>query len=155
MPSAKALKYEQQNNWLSRFGSDDDSDDFFATIKDFPSHEVQKLISDILTREISQILRLPIEKIDNNCSIYDLGMDSLMGMELLLAIEERFNTKLPLMSLTEGASVNKISEKVQSKLSDSTKSNSDTDNDEIVGLATKHGTSLSSEQIGHLKVESS
>ncbi len=155
MPSAKALKYEQQNNWLSRFGSDDDSDDFFATIKDLPSHEVQKLISDILTREISQILRLPIEKIDNNCSIYDLGMDSLMGMELLLAIEERFNTKLPLMSLTEGASINKISEKVQSKLSDSTNSNSDTDNDEIVGLATKHGTSLSSEQIGHLKVESS
>ena len=148
MPSAKSLKYEQQNNWLNRFGSDDDSEDFFTSIEGMSDDEVRKLIALSLTREISQILRLPAEKVNQDCSIYDLGMDSLMGMELLLAIEERFNTKLPLMSLTEGASINKIAEKIQAKINDGGHSN---DDETIVDLASKHGTTLSSDQIDGFK----
>ena len=68
--------------------------------------------------EIEQILRLPREKLDVERSIFDLGMDSLMGMELVLAIEERFGVKLPVMALTEGANILRIAERITEKLSD-------------------------------------
>jgi sensor histidine kinase regulating citrate/malate metabolism len=34
-----------------------------------------------------------------------MGMDSLMGMELGLAVQENFQVKLPMMAVSEGATV--------------------------------------------------
>ena len=147
MPSAKSLKFTQQNNDLLHHGSDD-ADDFFTRIVNLSDDEVRELITNILTQEISQILRLPIEKVDQKCSIYDLGMDSLMGMELLLAIEEQFNTKLPLMSLTEGGSIQKIAEKIHAKLSDTAIPDHD---DTIESLVSKHGTVMSDDELDRFK----
>jgi len=148
MPSAKSPKFLEQNNELSRHGGSDEMEDFLSHIIGMPDDEVKKLIASQLTNEISQILRLPIEKVDQKCAIYDLGMDSLMGMELLLAIEERFGMKLPLMSLTEGGSILKIADKIQVKLLD----NAPSENDETVeNLVSKHGANLSSEELERLK----
>ncbi|PWQ95010.1 type I polyketide synthase [Leucothrix arctica] len=147
MPSAKSPKFTQQNNWLDRHTSNDDGDDFFTHIEGMSEEEVQALIATMLTREISQILRLPMDKINPASPIYDLGMDSLMGMELLLAIEERFKTKLPLMSLTEGGSINKISEKIYSKINDAAKPEVD---ETMVNLASKHGTAISQDDLANI-----
>lgn len=148
MPSAKSPKFTQQNNWLLLHGgSSGDNEDFFSRIADLDDAEVVTLIEELLTVEISNILRLPVEKVDTTCSIYDLGMDSLMGMELLMAIEEKFNTKIPLMSLTEGGSISKIAEKIHAKLG-----GRDHDgNDVLEGLASKHGTELSDDAINEIK----
>ena len=81
------------------------------------AEEIQELVIDLLQDEIEQILRLPREKLDVERSIFDLGMDSLMGMELVLAIEERFGVKLPVMALTEGANILRIAERITEKLS--------------------------------------
>jgi hypothetical protein len=43
-------------------------------------------------------------------------MDSLMGMELVSIIEDRFTVKLPVMALTDGASVEKVAEKLAQQL---------------------------------------
>ncbi len=147
MPSAKSPKFTQQNNWLLLHGgSSGENEDFFTRIADLDDLEVIALIEELLTLEISNILRLPVEKIDTTCSIYDLGMDSLMGMELLMAIEEKFNAKIPLMSLTEGGSISKISEKIHAKLG-----GRDHDNDEVLeGLASKHGAELSEDAINEI-----
>ena len=149
MPSAKSPKFFQQNNELARSGGSDEIDDFATRIIGMSDDEVKKLIVSQLTREISQILRLPIEKVDQHCAIYELGMDSLMGMELLLAIEEQFAIKLPLMSLTEGGSILKIADKIQAKLRDIP---SFSQNDETVeSLVSKHGASLSDDEMDRLK----
>lgn len=147
MPSAKSPKFTQQNNWLLLHGgSSGENEDFFTRIADLNDSEVIALIEELLTLEISNILRLPVEKIDTTCSIYDLGMDSLMGMELLMAIEEKFNTKIPLMSLTEGGSISKISEKIHAKLG-----SRDHDSDAVLkGLASKHGAELSEDAINEI-----
>ena len=147
MPSAKSPKFTQQNDWLDRHTSNDDGDDFFTHIEGMGEKEVQALIATMLTREISQILRLPADKINLASPIYDLGMDSLMGMELLLAIEERFKTKLPLMSLTEGGSINKISEKIYTKINDAAKPEMD---ETVTHLASKHGTAISKDDLANI-----
>lgn len=148
MPSARSQKFLEQNNELSRHGQADETEDFFTRIIGMPDEQVKELIALHLTREISQILRLPIDKIDQNCAIYDLGMDSLMGMELLLAIEEQFGIKLPLMSLTEGGNILKIADKIQIKLRDAAPSESD---ETVESLVSKHGANLSTDELDRLK----
>ncbi|MEH6455853.1 MAG: acyl carrier protein, partial [Cocleimonas sp.] len=103
--------------------------------------EIQDLVVDLLLDEIEQILRLPREKLDVERSIFDLGMDSLMGMELVLAIEERFGVKLPVMALTEGANIIRIAERITEQLSDEeTDSNDSSESDKA---KEKHEESIS------------
>ena len=109
--------------------------------------EIQELVVDLLLDEIEQILRLPREKLDVERSIFDLGMDSLMGMELVLAIEERFGVKLPVMALTEGANILRIAERITNQLSDSeddseiehSQSNEERHEESISVAASRHG----------------
>ncbi|RVU83382.1 SDR family NAD(P)-dependent oxidoreductase [Leucothrix sargassi] len=148
MPSAKSLKFTQQNEWLERHSGGDDGEDFFVHIQGKSEKEIKALIMDIVTREIAQILRMSAEKIDVTSPVFDLGMDSLMGMELLLAIEERFKAKLPIMTLTEGGSIQKIADKIYAKMNDGTKQESD---DSVTHLAAKHGTSISDDELATIK----
>ena len=116
MPAANAPKYEELQRNVKH--SDSEHEDIQALISNLSHAEIQELVIDLLQDEIEQILRLPREKLDIERSIFDLGMDSLMGMELVLAIEERFGVKLPVMALTEGANILRIAERITEKLSD-------------------------------------
>jgi acyl transferase domain-containing protein/acyl carrier protein len=117
MPAARSTKYEEQQRQVKN--ADAEHDDIQALIANMSPDEIQELVTNLLLDEIEQILRLPREKLDTQQSIFDLGMDSLMGMELVLAIEERFAVKLPVMALTEGATISRISERITSQLSTS------------------------------------
>jgi phthiocerol/phenolphthiocerol synthesis type-I polyketide synthase C len=44
--------------------------------------------------------------------VLDMGMDSLMGMELGMAVEESFEVKLSVMTLAEGATVQSLARKI-------------------------------------------
>jgi acyl transferase domain-containing protein/acyl carrier protein len=60
----------------------------------------QQLVA-VLRQELGRILRLAPESIDPHRSLSELGMDSLMGVELRLAIESSLRVDLPLLSLAE------------------------------------------------------
>lgn len=115
MPSARANKY---TNLWQRLGNETNSDnaDIRSLIEGKSFAEVKSLLIQALLSEISKILRLPLEKLATNKPITELGMDSLMGMELVSIIEDRFTVKLPVMALTDGASVEKVAEKLAQQL---------------------------------------
>jgi acyl carrier protein len=99
--------------------------------------------------EVGKILRLPSEKLAADKSVFDLGMDSLMGMELVLAIEERFGVRLQVMALTEGATIRRIAEKIADQLG---VSGGVAENDvslvsRAADTARKHGEKLTDEQL--------
>ena len=146
MPSASSAKYEELQRNVKK--SDADHEDIQTLIANLSATEVKDLVVDLLLDEIEQILRLPREKLDVERSIFDLGMDSLMGMELVLAIEERFGVKLPVMALTEGANITRIAERITAQLSDDELENDDSSalentkakqDDSILVAASRHG----------------
>ncbi|HHL19621.1 MAG TPA: SDR family NAD(P)-dependent oxidoreductase, partial [Thiothrix sp.] len=140
MPSARSNKYEEQLRQCS--SASEQTEDIHTLLADKSTAEAQALISTMLMDEIAQILRIPTEKLDTTSSIFDLGMDSLMGMELVLAIEERFNVKLPVMALTEGANIKRIAERISEQLiGNDIEENNKTDNINLV--ASQHGQTLS------------
>jgi len=60
-----------------------------------------KEIEKILINEASIILALDIETVAADVPLQDLGLDSLGFVELLVAIEKRFNLKLMESGLTQ------------------------------------------------------
>ncbi len=118
MPAASSAKYEELKRQV-KASDGDQYEDIQTLIANMGHAEIQELVVDLLLDEVEQILRLPREKMDIEQSVFDLGMDSLMGMELVLAIEERFGVKLPVMALTEGANIQRIAERITDQLSDS------------------------------------
>ncbi|GGE76548.1 SDR family NAD(P)-dependent oxidoreductase [Stappia taiwanensis] len=62
-------------------------------------------ISDLLAVEIARILRIGREEIDAARPLAEVGMDSLMALELRMAAERQFGIDIPLMSLANGATL--------------------------------------------------
>jgi acyl carrier protein len=58
--------------------------------------------------ELAQILRLDPDKIPLSKSVYDLGLDSLMGVELITALEARFGVRLPVMAISEDSTIDRL-----------------------------------------------
>ena len=74
------------------------------------------LIAEILTAEVAAITKAPPQQIDLDRSLTDLGMDSLMAVELRMALERRFGASLPLLSLADGASIGSIAARIMRHL---------------------------------------
>ena len=70
--------------------------------------ETVALLKTAVAEEAASILRLPAAAVDPLRPLSEMGMDSLMAVELRLALESRLRVDLPLMSLAEGTSVASI-----------------------------------------------
>jgi phthiocerol/phenolphthiocerol synthesis type-I polyketide synthase C len=66
------------------------------------------VLKSVIAEEAATILRLPASGIDPLRPLSEMGMDSLMAVELRLALETRLRVDLPLVSLVEGTSVASI-----------------------------------------------
>ena len=75
------------------------------------------LLKTVVADEAATILRLPGEGIDPLRPLSEIGMDSLMAVELRLALENRLRVDLPLVSLTEGTSVASIAARLAAAVS--------------------------------------
>jgi acyl carrier protein len=112
--------------------------------------EVRQIVHDLVVKEVSEILRLGPERIDPQRSLYDLGMDSLMAMELALGIEKRFGISLPAMALNEGPSVERISARLTACLSGAevdTAGARDTLEDLVRTMAVQHSEDITAHEI--------
>ena len=78
-----------------------------AMVEDRGKASAAALIVDTVLDEIARILRLPKEDVSRHKPLMDIGLDSLMAVELGMGLEERFELDAPLstsvstMSITE------------------------------------------------------
>ena len=66
-----------------------------------PASEGIAIVSHALRREIAKILRMPESEIGDDRALADLGFDSLMALELQLAVERLCGTQLPFVGTSE------------------------------------------------------
>jgi phthiocerol/phenolphthiocerol synthesis type-I polyketide synthase C len=69
-------------------------------------------VAEALRAEIGRILNLAMTKIELERPVLEMGFDSLMGMELRMAVEERLQVKLSVMMLAQGATVNSLAQRI-------------------------------------------
>lgn len=148
LPSAQGPRFTS----LRRHGDDvsggaENLDDFRAMIDGKSPAEVQALVAQLVIQEVAQILVVSAERIDSARSLHDLGLDSLMGVELALGLEKRFGIQVPAMMLNEGPTVERVTARIMERLSEAGSTGEGTSDlaATAFSMAAQHGESVSRE----------
>ena len=105
------------------------------------------LLKTVVADEAAAILRLPAGAIDPARPLSQLGMDSLMAVELRLALESRLRIDLPLVSIAEGTSVASIAARLAGTVGTGVK------DAEVIALAARHETGEDADDEAPLPLE--
>jgi len=147
LPSAQGPRF----SGLRRHGEDavggaENLADFQALIEGKSPGEVLTLVTQLVTQEVAQILAISPERIDPARSLHDLGLDSLMGVELALGLEKRFGIQVPAMILNEGPTVERVTTRIIERLTATDAPEGEGDlSSTAASLAAQHGDSVSRE----------
>jgi len=98
-------------------GASPGDDSLVERLAGLDAAEALALLKTAVAEEAASILRLPAAGIDPSRPLSEIGMDSLMAVELRLALESRLRIQLPLMSLAEGTSVASIAARLATAVS--------------------------------------
>jgi hybrid polyketide synthase/nonribosomal peptide synthetase FtdB len=79
--------------------------DFKTRFKKCPLQHQEKLISDTLLDIAATVLRMPRDAMSEEQSLSDVGLDSLLAIELRAKIMREFNVAIPVVSLLNGTSL--------------------------------------------------
>jgi phthiocerol/phenolphthiocerol synthesis type-I polyketide synthase C len=71
---------------------------------------VRKVVADAIVEDIARILRLPKDDISRVRQLSEIGLDSLMGVELGASLQERFALDAPPAGISSGLTVNELTE---------------------------------------------
>ncbi|WP_336490447.1 SDR family NAD(P)-dependent oxidoreductase [Methylobacterium nigriterrae] len=81
-----------------------------ALLKTQDIDAVRKVVADAIVEDIARILRLPKDDISRVRQLSEIGLDSLMGVELGASLQERFALDAPPAGISSGLTVNELSE---------------------------------------------
>jgi acyl carrier protein len=90
--------------------------DLRARLLALPADEARALLRLVIREEAARILRLPPEAIPTDAPVAGLGLDSLGGLELRGALEQRLGMSVPLASVTEDLTVDLLARRLSDGL---------------------------------------
>lgn len=155
LPSAASPKFSELALHAGDSDADEeDSGDIQRLLAELSDEELHAALTEMIKSEVGEILRVSPDKIDPNRSIYDMGLDSLMGVELVVALESRFGIQLSVMALSQSPTIAKLSERIGLQLKGSNEQEAAPEESQILAqakqLVAQHGTEASAESIASL-----
>lgn len=147
LPSAQSGRFARLRQMAADEGMDACSqDDFQALIVGKTPEEIRHIIRQLVSQEVAQVLAISPERIDPTSSLHDLGLDSLMGVELALGLEKRFSIQIPAMLLNEGPSIERVTDRILERLLGEQEESAEPEDVNAVAqnIAVRHGEVLSS-----------
>jgi acyl carrier protein len=148
LPTAGSPKFVELTRNVGHSDSEEDGPiDLHRMLRELPEPEVRNTVIDMLKVEIGEILRIAPEKIETNRLMHEMGFDSLMGVELVVAVETRFGARLPVMALSDSPTVDKLATWVITQLrndtgSSNTVSHVESTRAQVERVANQHAVSL-------------
>jgi acyl carrier protein len=148
LPAASSNRFAALNRNLKEVGLSEDNVDIRTLIAGKPAGEIAKIVCNLVTQEVAQILCIGAERIEPNRSLHDLGLDSLMAVELALGLEQRFCIQLPVMMLNESPTAERVTARIVEKLLGSGgPDESGTTGALVKDLIRQHGEDVSPEEV--------
>ncbi len=144
LPSAESPKFRELALAADDGDSGDDEQlDIDKMFAELSAAELTQAIAEMLAQELSRILLIAADKIDLNRSVYDIGLDSLMGVELMVAIEARFGVNIPVMVLSDAPTLSKLADYLISQLKGETDA---AEPDPLQQVISRHGVDAQTRQ---------
>jgi acyl transferase domain-containing protein/NADPH:quinone reductase-like Zn-dependent oxidoreductase/short-subunit dehydrogenase/acyl carrier protein len=151
LPSSGSPKFTELGRRLQDSSSDVEGlAEIERLMHELEPEELEQVFVDLLRREVADILRISPDRLDANRSMYDQGMDSLMGMELVAAVEARFGVKLPIMALSEGPTISRLVERIIRQLKAPESADDEPDQDlqhQVRSIAARHVGDVDAEAV--------
>ena len=150
LPSASGNRFAILNRSLKNIGLSEDETDFRTLIAGKSAEEVAVIVQQLVVQEVAQILAIGADRIDPARSLHDLGLDSLMAVELALGLEQRFGIQLPVMMLNESPTAGKVTQRIVEKLlggGEADESVASTVDAVVKDMAKQHGESVATEEL--------
>jgi len=146
LPLLNSNLYRNIMHAISQDG-EDGSEDMSDLLARLPDNEKQPVIVNFLIREIARILQTAEEKIGHNSTIQDLGIDSLMAMELASTIETRMEVSLPVMTLADNVTIDNLALRIVNLLNPSADPDASQMTRIVTSLAKIHAEDMSADEI--------
>jgi len=135
-------------------------DDIKKLISGMSDAQIQELTTTMLRDQVAKVVRMPADQVDVDQSVFELGMDSLMAVELQVAIESQFEVTIPAMAINEDTSIAQLAGQIARQLggkdavgSDDDGSRSDAEREILASLSSRHGEGLSPAELELLAEE--
>ncbi len=93
-------------------GSGGGFEEFRAHLAGLPRAEAISIAEQLLTKHIAGIVGMAPAKLATDKSLLDLGMDSLMLVELQLGLEKQFGIVIPTLELMDATTVAKLAQRI-------------------------------------------
>ncbi|MFZ0854411.1 MAG: SDR family NAD(P)-dependent oxidoreductase [Hyphomicrobiaceae bacterium] len=90
--------------------------DLVGAIHGLDDASARELVARHLAGELSAILRMPADDLNWQRPLAELGLDSLMAVELRFAATRRLGIELPLSAMVDGASIGSLADTVLARL---------------------------------------
>jgi phthiocerol/phenolphthiocerol synthesis type-I polyketide synthase C len=160
LPASRAPKFSE----LARSGAGDRSAHGVESAKDLrrrldglSAAALAMTLTEIVRTEVAEILRIAPERIEPGVSLLDMGMDSLMAVELATSIEARLDIQLSALALSGGPTIESVVEKIARLLHTSEVAapadGSAALSAQALVIAAQHMDDLSSEYIAEISTE--
>jgi acyl carrier protein len=78
--------------------------------------EAAEVLLGLIRDEVARILRLPADAVEVDRPLMDLGLDSLMALELRLGLEKRTGQEMAMTMMTGGLSVRSLAGRIAATL---------------------------------------
>ena len=154
LPSSSGSRFTVLNRHRNDNVTGQDATDFRAQLAGKSATETAALVQALVTQQVAQTLCIAPEKIAPQVSLHELGMDSLMAVELALGLEQRFGIQLPAMMLNDAPTVQTVASRIVDKLIGATDPSAiDTEQALVADLVQQHGGGMTQEQIQELTID--
>jgi NADPH:quinone reductase-like Zn-dependent oxidoreductase/acyl carrier protein/ubiquinone/menaquinone biosynthesis C-methylase UbiE len=144
LASAQSERFAILNRARKDHDSGSDGQDIHALITGKTPEQIRALVAEWVAQEVANILRTEVDRIETQRSLHDLGMDSLMAVELALGLEQRFGVQLPAMVLNDSPTVWNVAARIVDKLTGGSEDLAEQDAGHLVAdVVRQHGDDMS------------
>jgi len=153
LPGSSSNRFTMLNRHRQDAGHAGESIDIRALIAGKQPEEAEVIVRELVVQEVANILCIGADRIEHNRSLHDLGMDSLMAVELAMGLEQRFGIQLPVMMLNDSPTAGNVTARIIEKLTGAGNALPEGEVDMVAGLARRHGEGLSQDDMQLLNDE--
>lgn len=144
LASAQSERFAILNRARKDHDSGSDGQDIHTLIAGKTPEQIHALVAEWVAQEVANILRTEVDRIETQRSLHDLGMDSLMAVELALGLEQRFGVQLPAMVLNDSPTVWNVAARIVDKLTAGGEDSAEQDAGHLVAdVVRQHGDDMS------------
>jgi acyl carrier protein len=104
-------------DFLRSEADEPDDSDLGDRLRNLPEAEAVDLLTQVLVEEVARILGCGVDRVAPRRPLVQLGMDSLMALELRTGLERRIGIDLPLMALSDNTTLHSLARRTIAGLS--------------------------------------